>query len=559
MNKNKSSRIPCAWGPLAATALFLSGCAIQPNLSDRVHIIEQGTVEQAPLVTPSKSASVLREGLACMDRMLAAENMPTTLVAVKSIPDPSGLFSTGTKEMLITALSRMSRTSQAFRVVDYEVDALRQDTVQTLTTLLLNNNQMDLRKPQIYISGAISFGDKTVVSKRQSVGVSTANTDTGYSWDVLGTAVGLDLHLGDMNTRTLYSGIDSANELIVATGGKGVEIGAKATGLPRHIYRLGLQYEVAADNNQGAGAAVRLLVDLAAIELVGKWAKVPYWDCINYEQNHPEFMRQMRTWFDEQSVTDRWSMAQRVLRAHDMWDGTTDGTDSPAFRKAVALYQASRDLTPAGVINFETYTRLMRGFVGMSADGKLARAEGSGPDGAPTARPAGLPANEPDPRSLTLSMVGRNGRELKVGESIVVRVVPPRTGYLYCYYQDAAGTVSQIYPNPMQTAAMVQGRTSVLIPDISVPNTFMIETARGGKENMYCAMTVQPIRGRVPANLTTADLAPIKGVSSLAQVQGAFAQTGAGTLTTSLDWTVEAPASVPAASSTPRGSSRPRK
>ena len=88
------------------------------------------------------------------------------------------------------------------------------------------------------------FGDKTVVSKRQSLGISTAATDTGYSWDVLGSAVGLDLHLGDMNTRTLYSGIESANELIVATGGKAVEIGAKATGLPRHIYRVGVQYEV---------------------------------------------------------------------------------------------------------------------------------------------------------------------------------------------------------------------------------------------------------------------------------------------------------------------------
>ena len=121
------------------------------------------------------------------DRLLARSlhanpaGEPTTLIAVKNIPDPSGLFSTGTKEMLITALSRMSRTSQAFRVVDYEVDALRQDTVQTLTSLLLNNNQMELRKPQIYISGAISFGDKTVVSKRQSLGVSTAATDTGHA------------------------------------------------------------------------------------------------------------------------------------------------------------------------------------------------------------------------------------------------------------------------------------------------------------------------------------------------------------------------------------------
>ena len=41
-------------------------------------------------------------------------------------------------------------------------------------------------------------------------------------------------------------------------------------------------------------------------------------------------------------------------------------------------------------------------------------------------RPSGLPANEPDPRTIALSMVGRKDRDLKVGESIVVRVVPPK-------------------------------------------------------------------------------------------------------------------------------------
>ena len=204
-----------AWLLLAA----LSGCSLNPTLTDRVDVIDKATVEQAPLVSPTKSVSVLREGLACMDRMLAAEQVPTTLVAVKSIPDPSGLFSTATKDMVITALSRMSRTSQAFKVVDYEIDALRQDTVQAITGLLLNSGQVELQKPQIYLSGSISFGDKSVVGKRRTIGVSTANTDTGYSWDLLGTVVGLDLHLGDMNTRTLYSGLDSANEAVVATGG----------------------------------------------------------------------------------------------------------------------------------------------------------------------------------------------------------------------------------------------------------------------------------------------------------------------------------------------------
>ncbi|MFE1573373.1 DUF4384 domain-containing protein [Comamonas odontotermitis] len=520
--------------------LALSACAIDPGLSDRKDIIEKGITEQTPLVTPTKSASAMREGLACMDRMLAAEQVPATLIAVKSIPDPSGLFSTGTKEMLITAISRMSRTSQAFRVVDYEVDALKQDTVQTMTSLLLNNGQIELRKPQIYISGAISFGDKTVVSKRRSIGVSTANTDTGYSWDVLGSVVGLDLHLGDMNSRTLYPGLDSANELVVATGGKGVEIGGRATGLPKHIYRMGVQYEVAADNNQGAGAAVRLLVDLAAIELVGKWAKIPYWQCIDYEQNHPEFKRQMRAWYEEQTATDRINLAQRVLQAQGVWSGPVDGNDSTALRNALATYQASLDMTPVGTVNFETYTGLLRNYVGMSAEDKLASSY-SPQSNELKLREHALPMNEPAHNGLTVALLGQKEPRLQIGNSVVLRIAPARSGFLYCYYKDAANVVSQIYPNPQQQAVVAQGNMGLMVPDVSQSNSFLIETARAGTEQVYCAMTAKPLTGRVPAALTNAKLEPLVGVTTIETVQQQVqAQEGVIAQST-LQWEVEGP------------------
>lgn len=520
--------------------LALSACAINPGLTDRKDIIEKGITEQSPLVTPTKSASAMREGLACMDRMLAAEQVPSTLVAVKSIPDPSGLFSTGTKEMVITALSRMSRTSQAFRVVDYEVDALKQDTVQTMTSLLLNNGQIELRKPQIYVSGAISFGDKTVVSKRRSIGVSTANTDTGYSWDVLGSVVGLDLHLGDMNSRTLYPGLDSANELVVATGGKGVELGGRATGLPRHIYRMGVQYEVAADNNQGAGAAVRLLVDLATIELVGKWAKLPYWQCIDYEQNHPEFKRQLRAWFEEQSVADRITLAQRVLKAQGAWNGAVDGRDSTLLRNALATYQASLDMTPMGVVNFETYSGLMRNYVGMTAEDKLASSY-SPQSGELKPREHALPMNEPAHDSLALSLLGQKEPTLQIGSSVVVRIAPARTGFLYCYYKDAANVVSQIYPNPLQQAVVAQGNVGLMVPDVSQANSFLIETARPGIEQVYCAQTAKPLTGRLPAALTDAKLVPLAGVRGIEAVQQQIAAQEGVIAQSHLQWEVEGP------------------
>lgn len=509
---------------LLLTCIFftLIGCTFNADLKRRIDVIEQGSVDQKPLTSPAKSVSVLRDALACMDQMLTEEQIPTTLIAVKSIPDISGLYSTGTKDMLITALSRMSRSSNAFKVVDYEVDPLRQDTVQTITGLLLSSGSIDLQRPQIYISGSISFGDRTVTSKRSSIGVSTNSTDSGYSWDILASAVGLDLHLGEMKTRTLYPGMDSANELIVAGGGRSVEIGAKATGLPKHIYRVGTQFEVSADNNQGAGAAIRGLVDLAAIELVGKWSRVPYWQCLEYENNHPEFLRQMRQWYDEMSISERISAIQRALTEHRYWQGEISGELDDNLRHSLMLYQSATDLVPSGMVNFETYTRLLSTYVKANSEGKFYRAGWNNKNFEADAlpKPETLKPNALRPWSpIALELLGGKGNELTIGDAIVLRVVPPRTGYLYCYYQDATGVISQLYPNPLQRSKIVQGGRGLLIPDISNPNTFLMQASSAGAEEAVCVVSETSLDKQLPEAYTAAKIEPIKTARDLSELK----------------------------------------
>ena len=548
-----SRKMLCRWLGITGVFALLSGCSFDAGIRNRADYLQTAPIEQAPVVATTRSVSVLKDGLACMDRMLRDEGIPTTLIAVKYIPDASGLFSTSTKDMLITALSRMSRTSGTFRVVDYEVDPLRQDTVQTMTGLLLNNGMVDLQKPDIYISGSISFGDKTVVSKRRNIGISTENTDTGFGYDVLGTMVGLELHLGDMNTRTLFPGIDSANEVVVATGGRTIELGGKATGLPEKIYQIGVQFEIAADINQGAGAAVRALVDLAAIELVGKWSRLPYWQCIAYEQNHPEFLRQVREWYDAMSINERITAMQRGLRSTGYWNQETSGEQTESLRRALMHYQADQDLIPSGEVNFETYERLLRKYVVQDKNGRFVRigwgspgteassmasfSEGDG--GQRHIDPAlGTPPSPPPP--LHLQTIGNPSGIFLVGDPIVFRITPRRGGFLHCYYQDGANTISQVYPNILQPAPQVQGNRAVLIPDLADPNTFMIEATRIGQEELYCAVTDRDISTEIPQNLQRLDLQPLEEVSSLESIKQLFQALPAenGLSEASLQWSI---------------------
>jgi hypothetical protein len=126
-----------------------AGCSTPPSPHQDAEYQEHAPIANRPVVRPLRSLSSFSDSLSCMDHLFRDAGMSTVLVSSKSIPDYSGRISVGTREMVVTALSQMSRLSNAFRYVDYEVDIAHQDTVQNLTTLLLNNNQIRLQRPAL--------------------------------------------------------------------------------------------------------------------------------------------------------------------------------------------------------------------------------------------------------------------------------------------------------------------------------------------------------------------------------------------------------------------------
>jgi len=231
--------------PLAtlAAALLLTGCATPADPRDDAKFQSYASTTNRPVVRPVRSVSNFSDSLMCMDYLFREAQIPTTLVTSKQIPDFSTRVPVATKDMIITALSQMSRLSNAFRYVDYEVDIARQDTVQNLTTILLNNNQMQLQRPALYFSGAIAFVDQNVINNRFEVGTAASRLDTGYSRTRNATIIGLELHLGDFRTRTLIPGLDSANEVIIASGGQGLDLAGR-------IGSYGVQFNVGRDSGR---------------------------------------------------------------------------------------------------------------------------------------------------------------------------------------------------------------------------------------------------------------------------------------------------------------------
>ena len=444
--------------------------------------------------------------------MLRDYKIPTTLVTSKNIPDPTARASVATKEMIITALSQMSRASNSFRYVDYEVDIVRQDTVQNLTGLLLNANQIQLQRPAIYISGAVAYVDQGVIRNGTQSGSSATRLEAGVSSDWNATLIALEMHLGDFKTRTLIPGIDSSNEVVFGSRGQGLDVSAK-------IGNYGLNFNLTRTTAMGSGAAVRTLVELGTIELIGKWARVPYWQCLMIESTHPAMERQFRDWFEssqpgsqEQSVDWRIEQAQKALTVMGYYTGAIDSKLDTFTRSALARFQTDQQLNPSGTLTFETYQRLFKDYVVIDDKGVFQHLAWDKVTQAMT-KPKPLTIN------LTVANLKPMNADFDVGERIFLQVSTSRSAHAACFYKDNKNRISRVFPNPFQRGGALTGNVILRIPDWLSPNQgFALEATDGGNEKVQCYASDTDFFDELPIAFQGTAILPLPGVSNLEQV-----------------------------------------
>lgn len=541
------------------TILSATGCG---QLDARRHAgaHDNAATMNRPVVRPVRSISSFSESLTCMDHMLRAAELPTTLISSKQLYDYSGKVPVAVKDMVVTSLSQMSRLSNAFRYVDYEVDIARQDTVQNLTTILLNNNQMQLQRPALYVSGAIAFVDQNVSSQRNTAGVSGDRLDAGYSKSNTATVVALEAHLGDFRTRTIIPGLDSANEVVIGGAGDGVDLAGR-------IGTYGVRFNVGRDYAMGTGGATRTLVDLAMIELVGKWARVPYWQCLMLDQTNPNFQRQMRDWFVESGAAGQLNLVRTSLISRGYLSSSQGSlpVNDPAMRDAIARFQADKGVVVSGVITFPTYEAALRNFVGLSEDGVLSRIGWSKDGMLPTATASAAPwsinlqLENPQPAGVRPAF--------SEGEQVFLSATVSKASHLYCYYVDAAGAVTRLLPNALQTSTLVSAEQAVRIPDwMSANPGYILDAGKPGNEGVLCIATASDVMPRLSADMQGPALTVMKDVRGMQTVRERFQQAvGAeGHASQIIEWSVTArkdvppaapatPAPAPTASATPAG------
>lgn len=523
------------------TTLLLAACSTPMAPKHDARFLSYASASNRPATRPVRSMSSFSDSLACMDEMMREAGVPTTLISSTFIRDFSGRIPVATQAMVMTALSQMSRRSNAFRYVDFEVDIARQDTVQNMTIILLNNNQVELQRPALYVTGAISFVDQNVLRERHGVGVSGRRVEAGYNSNRGATIVGLEMQLGDFRTRTLIPGLDSANEVIIDDTGQGLDLAGR-------IGSYGVQFNIGRDLTQGTGAAMRTLVDLAMIELAGKWTHLPYWRCLTLDNTHPEFQRQLREWYDADGAHTRLRLVRNYLQSRGYLGVADDSmtADSLILREAVGQFQTDIGAVPTGRIDFDVYERTLRDFVAVGPDGKLARIGWAELGRAEVAR---VP--------LTLDMQIENTVKDRTafapGTNIFASVALSRAAHLMCYVHDSNGNIVKLFPNMVQPESLVSSNLTIRLPDWMVPYpAFILSAGQRGHESLMCAASDEDPATRLPAELNVDALTVIHEVDSLdtlrEQLQRAVAPAELAVQT--LDWRILDRGMAPAAGDT---------
>jgi peptidoglycan hydrolase-like protein with peptidoglycan-binding domain len=280
------------------------------------------------------------------------------------------------------------------------------------------------------------------------------------------------------------------------------------------IQTYGVFFNLAINRAEGMQAAVRNLVELSTIEVLGKLAEVPYWRCLQIEQTNPAVEAQARAWFTDMSEREQRVFVQRARASQGLYDAPITGERDETTKGAVARYQADNGLIADGRINYDLYASLIQ------EDLALGR-QPNPTFGQPV--PASAAALRPNPLTLTLATPSGSSPVYQVNQSLELTAIASQDSYVYCYYQDGGGSITRIYPNQFQPDAYVIAGRALAIPGEA--GFDIVFDRHGASEQVLCLAALSELGVRLPPQLQTPDLAPMP-VRSLDEVATAYRQLG---------------------------------
>lgn len=314
MIENTMTRKILRWTALALAVATLAGCASTENaLKDANTLLED---READKLLPVTNLSPYSLALGRFGRMLDVykEGDPVIYMQTRSILDATNLSSplVGAEipgditEMVRTAVNRIGA-----RVVyvPYHPD------------YLISQAQLGAKfgvtMPDFLITGALTEFDRAIAGagRVNSAGVEFGggNGKVTLGGDVKRTAIysalALDLNLVSFSTQQMVPQIQASNVVKVLNF-------SSEDNASLGFYGDAFGFKMEGKYLQGRHSAIRTLVDLSVLELVGKATNTPYWRCIPHGKPDPVVVDNMRGAFNGLTPELKLGLIQVTLRKY---------------------------------------------------------------------------------------------------------------------------------------------------------------------------------------------------------------------------------------------------
>ncbi len=257
---------------LIFTVFTLTACAsVDTRLKREFEKIRRG-----PAGSPYKAITNFSSSLQCMDKLMLDKNISNIPILIESIDDKTEAVNAGTRDMLISAISEMTIRSHAVRVIAYG-----QDSANLISFMKKSkNSKVFKQKPLFDIQGSISQHDEDVINTGNSFGLfSRREGGGGYARSTSLSTIAMDLNVLNATDMSVVPGVNARNSISILSQGKSFDADAS-------INKFGIYFDISLNRTEGKTQALRNLVELSAIELIGKLTRVPYWQCLGANEQH---------------------------------------------------------------------------------------------------------------------------------------------------------------------------------------------------------------------------------------------------------------------------------
>jgi len=255
--------------------VLLTSCS-----SKLVEPLDKNPLSITPAARPMQNMTNFTKSVSCLDNLISDRVKDKVIITIDALPNESNdKMADSAKTMLHTALSNMGARNQKIRVIDF-----KSAKTGTLNTLHENKKKEEkttkraFEYPEYFIQGSISQSEKKFAKKGGGVGVKAgdiANLDVSSEENA--SALALDLQAGYIDNLQLIPGVFSNNILSIVENEE--EVGGGVAFMKKASIDFSMDYE----RKDGVSAAIRSLIELGAVELVGKLLHLPYEECLTDE------------------------------------------------------------------------------------------------------------------------------------------------------------------------------------------------------------------------------------------------------------------------------------